>query len=451
MRIIFLTLAVIFNSGVVLSQTINITISNLEPSVASISNFKGEKTFHLDSIYTTEKSNIIISANKYNLHTGFYQIAFSNNTRIIFIYDGKDVILKKDANSIGDTLTIIHSQSNRVYYQFIQLNKAYKTKSELLLHILNNYPKDDDYYTTTLNKLSQVQSTYLEFINSTLQADKNSFIARYIRSARLPVINGSMSQQEQLEYLKNHSLDHVDFNDIELIYSDLYSNKSIEYLSYYRNEQFSKSYLEEEFMKAVDILLNKAKINQLVYQHIIEYLIDGFRKYGFDRVIDYLIENYVIQDNLCLDATHSGSLDRRIEQARQFKIRDTVPNIVLSDTSGIAINLKNINSDRILVLFYTSECTHCQSLIPQIIDLYNNQKEMTTEVLAISLDTEKIEWLGFIKDYNLNWINVSDLKGWEGGSALDYFIYATPTMILIDKNRRILAKPLSLDDLINWF
>ncbi|MDP2207192.1 MAG: hypothetical protein Q8K98_00270 [Bacteroidota bacterium] len=67
-----------------------------------------------------------------------------------------------------------------------------------------------------------------------------------------------------LKRIQTHSLDFVDFNDAGLINSDVFSNKSIEYLTYYRNPQLPKEILEKEFMAAVDTLLNKSKINSLV-------------------------------------------------------------------------------------------------------------------------------------------------------------------------------------------
>ena len=42
-------------------------------------------------------------------------------------------------------------------------------------------------------------------------------------------------------------------------------------------------------MKAVDTVLNKAKVNEIVYKHIVEYLLDGFKKFGFDNVINYIV------------------------------------------------------------------------------------------------------------------------------------------------------------------
>ena len=94
--------------------------------------------------------------------------------------------------------------------------------------------------------------------------------------------------EEQLTYLKTHALDNVNFYDESLIYSDAFTNKAIEYLTYYRNPQIPKELLEQEFMAAVDSILNKAKVDNLVYQHLVEYLMGGFKKFGFDNFVDFI-------------------------------------------------------------------------------------------------------------------------------------------------------------------
>ena len=150
-------------------------------------------------------------------------------------------------------------------------------------------------------------------------------------------------------------------DDAELIYSDAFTNKTIEYLTYYRNPQLPKEFLEKEFMKAVDTLLNKAKVNQFVYQHITEYLIDGFKKFGFDKIIDYIVENYVIEDDLCLDEETENSIQRRIDQSKLLAVGIIAPNIIMPDKDGKVIDLSKIKSDKTLLVFYASWCPHCQT------------------------------------------------------------------------------------------
>jgi peroxiredoxin len=343
-------------------------------------------------------------------------------------------------------MKIFKSESNNFYYKFIKLNKDYKTKSELLQLILNRYPKDDDYYETTKEKLERFQEDYLYFVNVTSQVNPKSFVARYVRTSQLPVVDTEILAEEHLKYLKTHSLDNVNFYDDGLIYSDAFTNKTIEYLTYYRNPQLPLELLEKEFMAAIDTILNKAKVNEIVYTHIVEYMLDGFKKFGFDNVINYIVENYVIKDDLCIDEKLSNTLERRIQQARNFKVGNVVPDIILPDSSGSIVELNKINSDNILIIFYYSQCPHCQKLLPKVYDFYKSQSEKKFEVIAISTDTSRADWLNFVRANNLNWINVSDQKGWNCKAALDYYIYATPTMYLIDGEKKLINIPKNYQD-----
>ena len=152
---------------------------------------------------------------------------------------------------------------------------------------------------------------------------------------------------------------------------------------------------------------------------------------------------------MCLDAILESSISRRIDQARNFQIGNSVPNIIINDLSGNQIELNKINSEQILILFYASWCPHCQTIVPQVFDLYKKQREKKFEVLAISIDTSRVDWLEYIRDNNLNWFNVADDNGWEGKAATDYYIYATPSMFLVDKQLQLITKPSSIEELYN--
>ncbi len=440
--IIFLSLIV----KTISAQEISVKINGSPSKEAYLLSLEGEKASVVDSVKSLRGGvfSFKIDGDKY--HSGLYRLSFGDNKSLDFVFDGDDVNLSTYANDILDSMKVVNPKSNELYYSFVKLNKKYKTKTELLQLVLARYPKDDEYYKLTKQRLQEIQNEYNEFVNVEAQKDSASFIARYIRSSQLPIIDTEIPAENQLAYLKAHALDNVNFNDSPLIYSDVFTNKSIEYLSYYRNPQFPKELLEKEFMKAVDTLLNKAKVNQFVYQQITEYLIDGFKKFGFDKILDYIVENYVIKDNLCLDVETEGMIQKRIEQAKLLKLGAIVPDIVLPDTSGKSIELDKINADKVLIVFYASWCPHCKELLPKLKKLYNSQNSKRFEVFAISLDSSRNEWINFVKDNCAGWLNVSDLKGWDGHASGDYFIYATPTMFLVDNNKKIIEKPISFEE-----
>ena len=299
MKILTLILISLFYNIYILSQTINIRVDNLNEDKAVLYSLLGETTSLVDTVSAICNGTFQFSlAQK---HSGFYRLSLNYNAKIDFIFDNEDVEIITDANNFFDSLKIVKSESNKIYYEFVKLNKDYKTKTVLLQLVLARYPQTDDYYKATKEKLLQVQDEYLQFVNVTSQVDPNTSIARYVKSSQLPVVDAGILFKEQFTYLKTHSLDNVNFYDDELIYSDAFTNKTIEYLTYYRNPELPLELLQKEFMLAVDSILNKAKVNEIVYQHIVEYLINGFREFGFEKVIDYIVDNYILKDNLCLD------------------------------------------------------------------------------------------------------------------------------------------------------
>lgn len=90
-------------------------------------------------------------------------------------------------------------------------------------------------------------------------------------------------------------------------------------------------------------------------------------------------------------------------------------------------------------------------MLPNIYQLYKNQKDKQFEVLAISIDTSKTDWLNFVRTNKLEWLNVSDLKGWDGKAVLDYNIYATPTMFLVDRERKLIKVITEIEELKSFY
>ena len=443
----FLFVLILFAASLINPQTVDITIKNLNSSKAFILSLSGEKLKLIDSVISTSKEKFHFKLDNKKYRPGFYKFSFDSTKSIIFVNDGEDISIYTNAKSTMDSLKILKSEGNKLYYSFIKLNKQYKEKTQILNAVLASYPKNDAYYKQTQNRLNEIQNEYIEFVNISAQKNPQSFVAKYIKSAQLPVIDVSIPPSQHIFYSRSNALNNVDFKNSQLVNSDLFTNKSIEYLTYFSNQQLPKELLEKEFMKAIDSLLNKAKVNQIVYQHITEYLIDGFKKYGFDLVIDYIVENYVIKDDICLDIKTEGMIKKRIDQAKYFKIGNAVPNIMMNDVNQKPFELNKISTEKILVVFYASWCPHCKELLPKLNEFKKQKNKI--EIIAISLDTKKEDWSNFVKNNCPSLINVSDLEGWDGQTVNNYFIYATPTMFLLDKEKKLSSKPITFEELLN--
>ena len=122
---------VCFNS--IFPQAIKINVSNLTAPIAKLYSLSGEKLTFIDSLSSSQNDFI------FQIHDekGFHRIVFDKNKSLDFVFDNEDIEIKTDANNVLDSLKIIKSESNRIYYDFIKLNKDYK-KSDELRDLLKN-------------------------------------------------------------------------------------------------------------------------------------------------------------------------------------------------------------------------------------------------------------------------------------------------------------------------
>jgi len=431
-------------------RKVEILLSGSTAEKAALSMLSGETVAVLDSVTASVPGHFTFEMNRI-LQPGFYRLSFDSRSWIDFVHDGEDIRIETDAAHISDSLRVLQSESNRLYNEFVRLSKTYKTKAEILHLVIARYPKDDPYHATTLSALSSLQARYAEFVDSASKARPGSFVARYIRSAQLPIVRGDLPPEDQLDHLKAHALDHVDFADADLTRSDLFSAKSIEYLTYFRNPRLPKNLLEREFNMAVDSILTRARVHETVYSHVTEYLIDGFKKFGFEECIDYIIDNYVVKDDLCLDEGGARSATgKMIEQRKLFVPGAVLPVIALPDSTGRTIDFTTLRAERIMVVFYAAGCPHCRTMIPKLKAAYTGRKPGLTEVVAVALDGSRDEWLGFVREQKPPWISVSDLLGWSSPLVEGYRIYATPTMVVVDREMHFIAAPRSVEEAKEW-
>ena len=123
------------------------------------------------------------------------------------------------------------------------------------------------------------------------------------------------------------------------------------------------------------------------------------------------------------------------------------PDFVIRDVEGVNYQLSNLGHAYVLLLFWSSTCEGCQKLLPQLKQWYETENSYDLEVLAIAMDTSETYFKALFDQIQPPWITALEPLGWLGKVPSDYFVYATPSLFLLDQDRMILSRPAGLRQL----
>lgn len=134
-----------------------------------------------------------------------------------------------------------------------------------------------------------------------------------------------------------------------------------------------------------------------------------------------------------------------LEVLKKVAVGQKFTDFEMADIKGKAHKLSEFvgNGKNIVLLdFWASWCPPCRRDMPNLVDTYKEFKGKGFEIVGISLDSKKEAWEKGIKDLNITWTQLSDLKGWKNDGAALYGVNSIPHTILVDKDGTIIAKGL---------
>ncbi len=136
--------------------------------------------------------------------------------------------------------------------------------------------------------------------------------------------------------------------------------------------------------------------------------------------------------------------ERAKQQVKAMELRapgTMFKDVVEKDTTGVAHRLSEYvgHGQYVLVDFWASWCGPCMQEMPNVKQNYDKYKGEGFLVVGLSFDRSADAWKRAIREKQLDWIHLSDLKFWQTIAAETYGIHSIPSSILVDPKGTIIA------------
>ncbi|HUX97317.1 MAG TPA: TlpA disulfide reductase family protein [Bacteroidales bacterium] len=425
----------------------------LEGQYVRLVGFEGFGIYTIDSTSVSEQGDFKLNYADKNRGMGY--LAAEDNKAYFVVLANEDIQLEGEALSVPESVEIIKGKENQIFVQYaiehpkreqalsawVYLRKIYQADSLFSIQKLPSQAieaemlrikQEDDDFLKSLNPGSYVSW----FLPNRKLVSSVSTVAQY-RTEEIPVIINAFRK--------------LDYTDERLYNSGLLKDAIESHFWLLENMGQPLDTVFKEMSISIDYLIPDLSKDEQKFNEITRYLFNLFERHSLFQASEYLAVKILTQ-NSC---TVNDDLAKQLESYRAMKKGNTAPDIVFSGDvleSGSVIKtpcrLSDIISAYKVVIFGASWCPKCAEELSQLLPLYEKWKLKGVEVVFISLDTDKTIFKGFSSIFPF--VSICDYKKWNTEAVNDYYVFATPTLFMMDKDLKIILRPNSVKQIDVW-
>jgi thiol-disulfide isomerase/thioredoxin len=359
----------------------------------------------------------------------------------------QSVIFRKGRqNQLFTTYASEHPKREQALTAWIYLEELYKLDSNFF-----NKVNQLDFIKNEKKRLAQEDQNFLN------QLPSEDYI-KWFLPIRKTVSNVSSIAQQRVQEIPA-TIDFfrkLNYSDNRLYKSGLLKDAIEGHFWLIENSGQPLDTIQVEMKKSIDAIIGTLLADETKLNEITDYLFDLLERQSLFQASEYLALK-VLNEKSC---TINNDLAKQLETYRAMKKGNIAPDILFPSASifpsSYALNkpkkLTALNSKYTVVVFGASWCPKCKEELPEIAKVYSKWKANDVEVVFVSLDDDKNQFESFTSSFPF--ISICDFKKWNSPIANDYYVFGTPTIYLLDKNREILLRPISvkqMDAWVDWF
>jgi thiol-disulfide isomerase/thioredoxin len=437
---------------------IRVTLKPIRNQYIYLGHYYGKQLPIVDSVKLNEKGEGVFRGSK-KLGGGIYLIGFPDRSRNfeILVDKNQKFSVSADTNNIS-VLNFLNSPENiafKAYQQ--QMNRDGKEIDGLYQQRAGSAAADS---IRISGQIEAINARIRKYRNDLISREPNSLLSVLLKAMKEPEVpqNDPAAKKDTLfayHFFKKHYWDGVSFTDDRLARTPFFESRIDKY---YDQLVYPSS---DSVIKEIDRMMSFANVNEEMQKFMLLHFVNRYlnQKYMWeDAVFVHLFEKYFAQK----EYAWLNEKGKKIITDRAYSLMANIfgspaADIDLKDTSGKKINLYSVQSPYVLVTIWDPTCGHCKETLPKLDSIYHAKwKSEGVKLFALAKETDGTmqDWMTFIRNNHLgDWTHVYYSKTEDStrvGSGIPsysqlYDVQSFPTLYLLDKDKRIIAKKVTYE------
>ncbi len=437
---------------------IEVKIPHLPGKTVYLGYHFADKNYVEDTLQLDNKGHGVFAGD--SLPGGVYLLVMPNMRYVEFLVDEHNLrfTIETDTTDFFETLHFTGSKDNEDFLAFQQqLYHLNKKLRDLHGRLAKNHGNSDS--TRILQEQIDTINARTGALNrQMIKAHQGTFLGHLVQAMSPPDVpdfnlpeetpdRDSLLWVKRYGWLRDHYFDGVDFGDARLLRTPVLQSRL--------NQYFNRILIQrpDSVIPQVDKIIGRAEQNDKVYQYVVIYLLNNFQKstiMGMDGVYVHIAEKYYLTGKTpWSDSTFLAGLKERVAHIKPNLLGRKAPDLRMESLTGEWVDLWETEAPFTVLFFWEPNCGFCKKAIPKLWDLYQQYKHKGLAVMAIYIYDNKNEWKKFVEEHNYiddHWFNVWDPNQLTN-FRVNYDVYSTPVIYVLDKDKKIIAKRLDVENL----
>lgn len=427
---------------------IKVQVAGIGDTTAILANHYGNRQYIQDSVQIDAEGQFIFKGDT-ALQKGMYMVVLPGQRYFELLVDENQHFgVQTKINDFVSAMQFENSPQNRVFYDYMQFVKSESQKRQPLIEKINAEDTPEEDVEKLERQINEINRRVEKYQDQIIEENPDYLFSKILLAQKDPGMpepvykeDGTQDNAMMYHLFKQKFWKNIDFSDDRLVRTPIFHNKLDQF--------FSRVVMQmpDSIIAEADRIMKKAEANREVYKYTLFYITTHFERsqiMGMDAVFVHMVENYYMKGKA--DWVSEEQLQKISERAMILKpllLGKKAPDISVFKPDRSQTNLHSIDAKYTILYFWDPECGHCKKQTPKLKELYNSIRNEGIELEVFAVNTQgddlREEWLNYIDENSIQWINAYDPYN-RSGFRDKYDIFATPLMYLLDEDKKIIAK-----------